>query len=88
LKARFVKNSEPVDASGLTLADRGDQLSFESAAGGGYGDPLERDIAEVERDIRYDYVSIERAALDYGVVIDSATLKVDETATKTLRSKA
>jgi N-methylhydantoinase B len=47
----------------------GDTFSRPSAGGGGYGDPLERDPESVLEDVIDDYVSIERAEKDYGVVI-------------------
>ena len=43
-----------------------------SGGGGGYGDPLERDAARVERDVQLGYVSVEAALADYGVVLDSS----------------
>lgn len=47
----------------------GDVFSRPTAGGGGYGDPLERDPAAVLEDVIDEYVSVERAAKDYGVVI-------------------
>ena len=44
-------------------------FSRPTAGGGGFGDPLERDPAHVMEDVADDYVSIERAAKDYGVVL-------------------
>jgi len=86
-KAQFLKNGENADPSGLTFFDPGDRISFISAGGGGYGNPFERDPKEVERDVKYGYVSIEKAKQDYGVIIgpDSETLDLD--ATQRLREK-
>jgi N-methylhydantoinase B len=42
----------------------------QSGAGGGWGDPLERDPARVLDDVLDEYVSIDGAKADYGVVID------------------
>ena len=47
-----------------------DLMHIISGGGGGYGDPLERDIARVERDVRLGYVSAQSALEDYGVVLD------------------
>ncbi|KAB2330150.1 hydantoinase B/oxoprolinase family protein [Cytobacillus depressus] len=47
----------------------GDSFIRPSAGGGGLGDPLERDPLAVLEDVIDDYVSIERAKIDYGVVI-------------------
>ncbi len=48
----------------------GDLFSRPTAGGGGYGDPLERDPDKVRDDVADDYVSIGRAAKDYGVVLE------------------
>ena len=86
-KARFERNGQPADPSGLTHCDRGDRIEFCSAGGGGYGDPFERDPEAVESDAANGYVSAERAREDYGVVIDPGTLKVDLEATMRLRAE-
>jgi N-methylhydantoinase B len=86
-KARFDRNGQPADPSGLTHCDRGDVIEFHSAGGGGYGDPLERDPEAVASDVANDYVSIERAREDYGVVIEPSTLNVNQEATHKLREE-
>ena len=52
----------------------GDAIRAASPGGGGYGDPLTRDLAAVERDLNRGYVSREKAEQDYGVVVAEATL--------------
>ena len=47
---------------------------YETNAGGGWGDPLEREPERVMRDVRDGYVSIEGAARDYGVVVAATRL--------------
>ena len=42
----------------------------ETAGGGGYGDPLDRDPSAVARDLEYGYVSATSAYEHYGVVVD------------------
>ena len=42
---------------------------YVTAGGGGWGQPLERDPERVLRDVRDEYVSIEGAERDYGVVV-------------------
>ena len=86
-KAQFVVNDQEGDPSGLTLCESGDVIQFHSAGGGGYGGPLERDPQAVEQDVFNEYVSIENARDDYGVVIDSNTLKVDLKKTEKLRAE-
>ncbi len=66
----------------------GDVISFQQSGAGGYGDPLARDPARVLEDVLDDYVSIEAARADYGVVIvgEGGDLRVDAAATAALRA--
>lgn len=48
---------------------KGDWLSASSPGGGGYGDPLTRDPAAVERDLNLGYVSRRTAEEVYGCVV-------------------
>ena len=50
----------------------GDAFSRPSSGGGGFGDPLDRNLGAVLDDVIDGYVTPERAAIDYGVVIDSS----------------
>ncbi|MDA3791568.1 MAG: hydantoinase B/oxoprolinase family protein [Desulfobacula sp.] len=84
--AKFQKNDENADPSTLTFMDPGDRITFVSAGGGGYGNPFERDPKLVEKDVQYEYVSIERAKQDYGVIIDPDSLTLDLDATLQLRN--
>jgi N-methylhydantoinase B len=85
--AKFLISGQPGDPSGLTLVHNGDVIEFYSAGGGGYGDPLQRDPEAVEADVRNEYVSIEKARKDYGVVLDPATLQVNPAETEKVRSE-
>ena len=49
----------------------GDTLRANSPGGGGYGNPLERDLDAVERDLNCAYISPVTAEQIYGVVIGS-----------------
>lgn len=65
----------------------GDIFSRPTAGGGGFGDPLGRDPEKVREDVENDYVSVERARKDYGVVLtlvdaDLAEYTVDLAATE------
>ncbi|CCV15361.1 hydantoinase B/oxoprolinase family protein [Mesorhizobium sp. STM 4661] len=69
----------------------GDQFARPTAGGGGFGDPLEREPRKVMEDVIDDYVSLERAKTDYGVVIreidrDLCQYEIDETATEAYRA--
>jgi N-methylhydantoinase B len=56
----------------------GDTFYRPSAGGGGFGDPLDRTPEEVLEDVIDEYVSLERAAEDYGVVIVSIDPELDQ----------
>jgi N-methylhydantoinase B len=65
----------------------GDVFRLETPGGGGFGDPLARDAASVVADINEGYVSVDRAAADYGVVVfeKDGDWILDEAATKKRR---
>ncbi|MDO5032135.1 hydantoinase B/oxoprolinase family protein [Corynebacterium sp.] len=70
----------------------GDTFERPSAGGGGFGDPLKRDTTAVLEDVIDGYVSVERAAKDYGVVIKAIDPEIDhyeldESATTALREE-
>ena len=66
---------------------RGEVFRHILAGGGGWGDPLERDPAKVLKDVRNGLLSPEKARADYGVVLDTARLAVDEAASARLREE-
>jgi len=63
----------------------GDIVRVNMNAGGGYGDPLDRDPELVLGDVLDGYVTLHGARDDYGVVIDSNSLTIDYQATQSLR---
>jgi N-methylhydantoinase B len=77
-----VFSSEPIND--------GDEFVRPSSGGGGFGDPLERDPEALLEDVKDDYVSLERAKTDYGVVIeeidaDLCEYEIDHEATEEQR---
>jgi N-methylhydantoinase B len=77
--------------SGVPVTE-GDAFVRPSAGGGGLGDPLTRDPQEVLADVEDGYVSVKRAALDYGVAIkevdaDLAEYEIDDEATDKPRTE-
>jgi len=69
----------------------GERVMFNYGGVGGWGDPLDRDPQAVLDDVLDEYVSLEGARRDYGVVIDGSledlTLVLDEPATERLRAE-
>ena len=69
----------------------GDKFTRPTAGGGGYGDPMDRDPEHVKEDVIDEYVSVERAETDYGVVIkvvdkDMLECEIDTEATAKARA--
>lgn len=64
----------------------GDVLEIKVPSGAGYGDPLLRDPWAVAADVIDQLVPFDDALSDYGVVLDPATMEVDEYETKRARA--
>jgi len=60
----------------------GDIIRAASPGGGGFGDPLTRDVADLERDLRLGYVSRATAERVYGAVFDGDRLDGNATEQK------
>jgi N-methylhydantoinase B len=80
-----INGSEVDHGTSRTLAP-GDRVRFMISGGGGYGDPLEREVSRVLADVREGRVSIDGARNDYAVVIDPATGTLDTAATDAARA--
>ena len=59
----------------------GEVFRHQVAGAGGWGDPLDRDPAAVLRDVRNEFVSVNAAREEYGVVVDTDAWSVNESAT-------
>ncbi len=70
------------------MLSRNDVVSIRTGAGGGWGNPFERNPEEVLEDVRNGFMSPDVAAREYGVVIDMPTWKVEKKAarSKTVKS--
>ncbi len=79
-------------------AAAGEIVRVRTTGGGGWGDPLDRPVAEVVRDVWWGKVSAAGARIDYGVVITGgaagplhdgsvAAVEVDQPATDALRAQ-
>lgn len=65
----------------------GSQCNILTGGGGGWGDPLKREIDAVWKDVQEGYVTVQGAREDYGVVVDPKTLDVGAAATEALRKE-
>jgi N-methylhydantoinase B len=63
----------------------GQRVILKLPGGGGFNPAILRDPQRVLEDVRQGYVSIGRAAEEYGVVLDPETMTVDEAATQARR---
>ncbi|OGA44616.1 MAG: hypothetical protein A3G25_09475 [Betaproteobacteria bacterium RIFCSPLOWO2_12_FULL_63_13] len=70
----------------LDTVKTGDMVEKFSSGGGGVGNAAERDPEMVREDVENELVSLQAAREVYKVVIDPATLRVDERATRALRA--
>jgi N-methylhydantoinase B len=68
----------------------GERVLYDYGGGGGWGDPLDREPQAVLDDVLDEYVSVEGAERDYGVVLtgslEDLTLAIDDEATTRLRA--
>ena len=89
---RIHADGTPEKMPGITRFDieQGEKARFLNAAGGGYGDPFEREPERVLDDVLRGFETLERARDAYGVVlsgsIDDEDLAIDEAATRALRA--
>jgi N-methylhydantoinase B len=88
---RYDPDGELIALDDRIPGDAGAIVRVINAAGGGWGDPFRREPELVKRDVRDEYVTIEGAARDYGVVIvgdvrHPEQLAVDAAATRVLRA--
>ena len=58
-----------------------------SGGGGGFGDPLTRELEAVEHDLTQGYISSEAAEKLFGVIIDSETFAIDAEASEARRAE-
>ena len=70
----------------VTLSGPDEILEVQLAGGSGYGDPLERPVDDVQRDLDDGYVTPEGAERDFGCVV-SASGSIDRDATAALRAR-
>jgi N-methylhydantoinase B len=82
----FVNNVQVAGGVRELVLKAGDIVRVQTNAGGGYGEPYERDPESVLGDVLDRYVTIDAARHDYGVVIDPIKFTVDREATQQMRA--
>ena len=80
-------DNQAVRSQKAFVLHNGDKVVDFVQGGCGVGDPLERDMELVARDVRDGLVSPESAREDYGVVIDPESGALDAQATRDLRAR-
>jgi len=78
---------QPLDAFAQVRLEDGERIISVSCGGGGYGPPMQRESALVRRDVIEGWISRERAADVYGVVLTEAS-EIDAKATAAKRASA
>ena len=82
-----VNGVEVPETAREAVVQPGDIVRVNMNAGGGYGNPLDRDPELVLGDVLDGYVTLHGARDDYGVVINSNSLTIDTKATRSLREQ-
>ncbi len=83
-------NQREVDALSDAVEVRaGELIRIRTTGGGGWGDPLERPIEEVRRDLEWGKISLEGARKDYGVIATrgNESILIDEAGSLALRQE-
>ncbi|MBI3979922.1 MAG: hydantoinase B/oxoprolinase family protein [Chloroflexi bacterium] len=80
-------NQQELPSKFMTWLKAGDVYRCQLAGAGGWGDPLDRDPRLVQQDVRNEKISVDFAAREHGVVVDSGTCTVDPAATARLRAE-
>lgn len=76
---------EEITANTLMPLMKDQRIEIRSGGGGGFGDPKSREVEKVLADIKDGLVSPEKAKVDYGVSVNSATLELNKAETEQLR---
>ena len=76
---------ETLPACAQVFLNPGESVISYTAGGGGYGSPIKRDPEQVRRDVKEGWITIDRAAEVYGVVLKECG-SIDAEATRTRRT--
>jgi N-methylhydantoinase B len=86
----ILSTGAPPESRGKIAARKlrqGDMVRFATGGGGGFGPAMERDLQDVQADVRNELFTIDQAQHIYGAVLNRQTLQVDREATAVLREK-
>ena len=72
---------------GMSPMQRDEVIDHTFAGGGGWGNPLDRDMESLQADLLDEKITVEGALADYSLVADPETLLIDAEATRQLRSQ-
>lgn len=70
------------------VLSKNDVISIRTGAGGGCGNPFERDPELVLKDVKNELIGADTASREYGVVVNTDEWTIDSEATKKLRATA
>lgn len=80
-KFEFVKANGEVDGPygkyNTYPLNKNDVVRLITATGGGYGDPFDRSAERVAQDVKNEYITVEQAKEDYGVIVNPTTFEVE-----------
>lgn len=66
----------PMGITARRVMNKNDVVKMVTCTGGGYGNPLKRAPESVAWDVKNEYISLEQAEKDYGVIVDPETFEV------------
>lgn len=66
----------PMGIVARRVMNKDDVVRMVTCTGGGYGNPLERDPESVAWDVKNEYITVDQAEKEYGVLIDPETFEV------------
>lgn len=69
----------PMGIVARRIMNKGDVVRMVTCTGGGYGNPLERDPESVAWDVKNQYITVDQAEKEYGVLIDPETFEIKGT---------
>ena len=81
------EHERQLPSKGLDTLTAGDLVSLRLPGAGGYGAPAARTLDAIDRDLRDEKISADKAVADYGVVVKEDGGAVDREATVKLREK-